>query len=88
VLRVGTDLIPQWVPMLALVDHGAELWPFAHNGSAGVNGSTAGFWNGIEMMGIGADCEQGQCKLGWGDFVAERSPLDEAQARITAGRSH
>lgn len=66
---------------MSLIDHGAELWPFAHNGSKGINGSTSGFWNGIEMMGIGTDHQNGQPIPGWGDFVAERSPLEAAQAR-------
>ncbi len=81
VARVGTDLSPQWIPVLSLIDHGAELWPFAHNGSKGINGSTSGFWNGIEMIGIGTDHQNGQYVPGWGDFVAERSPLAAAQAR-------
>ena len=44
VARVGTDLSPQWLAVMSLVDHGAQLWRFAHNGSAGVNGSSSGFW--------------------------------------------
>ena len=33
VARVGTDLSPQWLAVMSLIDHGAELWPFAHNGA-------------------------------------------------------
>ena len=43
-----------------------------------MNGSTAGFWNGIEIMGIGVDKQNGKTVHGWGDFVAERGPLDAA----------
>ena len=46
-----------------------------------MNGSTAGFWNGIEIMGIGVDKQNGKTVHGWGDFVAERGALDAAQAR-------
>ena len=50
-------------------------------GSLGVNGSSSGFRNGIEMMGIGTDHQNGQAIPGWGDFVAERGELQAAQAR-------
>ena len=50
-------------------------------GSLGVNGSSSGFRNGIEMMGIGTDHQNGQAIPDWGDFVAERGELQAAQAR-------
>lgn len=81
VRRIGTDLSPQFWAVMSLVDHAAGLWKFAHNGSLGVNGSTSGFWNGIEIMGIGVDWQNGKHVPGWGDFVAERGALDAAQAR-------
>ena len=31
--RVGHDISPVWSSMLSLIDLGAGLWPYAHNGS-------------------------------------------------------
>ena len=39
--RVGHDISPQWGSMTSLVDIGAPLWPYAHNGS---NPTFGGWW--------------------------------------------
>lgn len=69
--RVGHDISARWNSMTSLVDVGAGLWPYAHNGSKSLNTSNpGGFWNDLDMIEVGN-----------GDFVAEESELYAAQAR-------
>jgi hypothetical protein len=48
--RVGHDISPNWGSMTSLVDTGAPLWPFAHNGS---NPTFGGWWNDLDMIEVG-----------------------------------
>ena len=42
--RVGHDISPNWASMTSLVDIGAGLWMWAHNGT---NAKYGGWWNDL-----------------------------------------
>jgi hypothetical protein len=68
--RVGHDISPFWTSMLSLIDLGAGLWPYAHNGSLTTVKGGGGFWNDLDML-----------EMGNGAFVASSSALNAANAR-------
>jgi hypothetical protein len=68
--RVGHDISPFWASMISLVDLGAGLWPYAHNGSLTTVKGGGGFWNDLDML-----------ELGNGAFIAGNSELSAANAR-------
>eukprot|EP01079_Euglenida_sp_SAG-EU17-18_P002476 gene2476-3232_t len=76
--RVGHDITPTWTSMISLLDLGAGLWPYAHNGRQALRGQLhlskaeggGGFWNDLDMLEVGN-----------GDFAASAGPLAAANAR-------
>ena len=68
--RVGHDIEPRWLSMTSLVDTGAGLWPYAHNGSLSTVENGGGFWNDLDML-----------ELGNGVFNASLSTMNAAMAR-------
>ena len=75
--RVGHDIGPSWLSMISLVDIGAGLYPYAHNGSSTASPPRRAFYNDLDILEIGN-----------GDFSAVADDDDADDSRLAMARAH